>query len=177
MRRYLITDRRQAGGVDGLLRAIEKAHADLIQVREKDLTARELLDLTRKVLGVRGHSPVLVNGRADVAKAAGAQGVHLPSNSISAARLRAFEPGLIGVSCHSLEEARRAASEGADLLVFGPVYASPGKGPPAGLDALREVCRAVRIPVYALGGVNEENAAACVAAGATGIAGIRLFLP
>ena len=127
---------------------------------------------------------VLVNDRLDVALAANAAGVHLGEKSLplevvsewrrSAGRL----DFLIGVSCHSLESARAAERGGADYIFFGPVFATPSKaafGAPQGIERLREVCASVAIPVLAIGGVNVENARECIAAGAAGIAAIRLF--
>jgi thiamine-phosphate pyrophosphorylase len=151
---------------------------DWIQVREKDMPARALTEMVR---GLTGRGPkILVNTRLDVAIAAGAQGVHLPSASIAPTRLRALTgPGfLIGVSCHSLLDIERAEQEGADYVYLSPIFASPSKpgyGPPVGLGLLREACRRVRIPVLALGGVNETNAEECVAAGAAGFASISAF--
>jgi thiamine-phosphate pyrophosphorylase len=140
-----------------------------VQIREKDLSARQLFELTQKVLVIRGtrSTKILVNSRADVALAAGADGVHLP-----AAAPQQTLPGLlVGRSCHTVEE---VLSSRADLVTFGPTFDSPGKGYPTGLDALREACQS-RIPVYALGGITWNNAGRCIEAGAAGIAGIRLF--
>ena len=173
MLRYYITDRRAAGGIEPLLRCIQAASADYIQIREKDLSAKALLDLTRRAVAIT-KIPILVNGRADIALAAGARGVHLPAGSIAPRELRRMA-GLIAVSCHTLDEVRAAEAEGADFVVFGPIFATPGKGSPVGLDALARAAASVRIPVLALGGVTTANAILCVMSGAAGIAGIRLF--
>jgi thiamine-phosphate pyrophosphorylase len=177
MRRYYITDRR---GCPDLMDCIARAAADgveLIQIREKDLTARDLLALVRAA--VQSVSPwrarILVNGRVDIALAGNAHGVHLPSDSAKAREWRRILPPdfLIGVSCHSSADIRE--SEGADLLVYGPVFDSPGKGQGVGLDALRAAAASTRIPVFALGGITRENAASCIEAGAAGVAAIRMF--
>ncbi|MBI2685373.1 MAG: thiamine phosphate synthase [Acidobacteria bacterium] len=150
---------------------------DWVQVREKELPARALTELVRSL---RGRGPKLfVNTRADIALAAGAEGVHLPGGSIAPARLRMFTGALlIGVSCHTIDDVARAADEGADYVFLSPVFESPSKlgyGPPLGLDALAAACAQVRIPVLALGGVSEQNAEACVTAGAAGFASISAF--
>jgi thiamine-phosphate pyrophosphorylase len=156
---------------------------DWIQIREKDLPARDLFELTRKVLAQsnpRG-AKILVNSRIDVALAAGADGAHLPSGSPSPQAWRALTPQgfLLGVSCHSPEEARAAAGEGANYVFFGPVFAplsKPAQGPPVGLAGLaRAVSAAGKIPVLALGGITRANIAACIEAGAAGVAGISLY--
>ncbi|HLH37977.1 MAG TPA: thiamine phosphate synthase [Bryobacteraceae bacterium] len=164
-----ITDRR--------LRALSSG-ADWLQVRDKALSARELLEVVKTAMSC--GSKVIVNTRMDVALAAGAAGLHLPAGSIPPARWRAIAPPnfLIGVSCHAVDEVRTAEAEGADYVFFGPVFAPLSKTSPLaprGLDALAEAARAVRIPVLALGGITRENAAACAAAGAAGIAGISIF--
>jgi thiamine-phosphate pyrophosphorylase len=162
------------------------AGVDWIQVREKDLEARPLFDLVSAgIAAVRGSAAkLLINDRLDVAWAAGADGVHLGENSlpigevVRAKRRAGPENFLVGASSHSPEAAARAAHEGADYIFFGPVFATPSKaafGAPQGLARLAEVCRGVSIPVLAIGGITAENAAACLEAGAAGIAAIRLF--
>ena len=164
-----------------------------IQIREKDLSGKDCGSLTREALRLVEKSSqstiastrILVNDRLDVALAERAGGVHLGENSLPLAEARRLANSrkqdsefLIGVSCHSLEAARSAATGGADYLFFGPVFATPSKaafGAPQGLERLAEVCRAVSIPVLAIGGITLANAALCFAAGASGIAAIRLF--
>jgi thiamine-phosphate pyrophosphorylase len=185
MIRCYITDRRSAGGAAALMRWIAQALEDgveLIQIREKDLPARELCDLVRQVLTVPNPhgSRILVNSRMDVALACGAGGIHLPSGSIAPQLLRAIAPSdfRIGVSAHSVEELQAAEREGADFALFSPIFTPLSKSsgvPPQGLAGLRRAAAAVRIPVLALGGITAENAPQCVAAGAAGIAGISLF--
>lgn len=151
---------------------------DWIQVREKEMSGR---DLTRLVQGLVGSGPrIIVNSRADIALAAGAHGIHLPANSPPPVRLRPLTGSsfLIGVSCHSLADVLRAEEEGADYVYFSPIFPSPSKpgyGPPVGVGLLAEVCVRVRIPVLALGGVTEENAPLCIDAGAAGFASITAF--
>ena len=155
-----------------------------MQIREKDLSARELLHLAQGAVQ-SGGARILVNDRLDVALAAGAAGVHLGRASLPAAEVvrwcragNAPQGFLIGVSCHSFEEVREAETAGADYAFFGPVFDTPSKRPfraPQGIARLGEVCRAVGIPVLAIGGVEEENVVSCIRAGAAGVAAIRMF--
>ncbi|MBL8239165.1 MAG: thiamine phosphate synthase [Bryobacterales bacterium] len=149
-----------------------------IQVREKEMAARPLTALVASL--VHAGPRIIVNSRLDVALAAGAHGVHLPAGSVAPFLLRPLTGPdfLIGVSCHSIAALLRAEAEGASYVFFSPIFPSPSKpgyGPPLGLPLLAEACRRVRIPVLALGGVNEENAPACAAAGAAGFASISAF--
>jgi len=159
------------------------ADIELIQLREKRLTARVLFELTEQTAALtRGMATrLLVNDRADVAAAAGADGVHLTTKSIDAATIRRTfgHDFLIGVSTHSLAEASLAKEGGADFVVFGPVFATASKGEygqAVGLDELKRVARELApFPILALGGVDVTNAHDCLRAGASGIAGISLF--
>jgi thiamine-phosphate pyrophosphorylase len=178
-----ITDRLAfPGDLLSVVGSALRAGVDFVQIREKDLPARALYEVCVEILRLSNprQTRILVNGRADIALAAGAHGVHLPAGSPSPARLRAIAPQsfVIGVSCHSLEEVRRAKAEDADYAFFGPVFETPSKqayGPAQGLDRLREMCEAVELPLLALGGVKLDNALLCLQAGAAGIAGISLF--
>jgi thiamine-phosphate pyrophosphorylase len=196
---YYITDRSQFRGDEParrralLAKVAEAARAgvDYIQLREKDLSARELENLARVVLTtVRENSTamrVLINSRTDVALAAGAEGVHLRADDVaphearqvveaSAHRRLTTDHFLVAASCHSNADVIRAEAEAADFAVFAPIfgkYNAPGTQP-TGLAALHEACRA-KIPILALGGLTIENAASCLHAGAAGIAAIRLF--
>lgn len=172
VKRYCITDSLKVAA-----RAANDG-VEMIQIRAKELSARDLSSLARAVMRVAQRSRILVNARTDVALACGAHGVHLPAGAMAPDVIRRIAPEdfLIGVSCHDMEEVRAAEREGADFAVYGPVFPSVTKSlTPIGIDAFREAAASVRMPVYALGGVTRENASACIAAGASGIAGISLF--
>ena len=189
-----VTDRRSlAGSPDALesllLDKIEEAvrgKVDWIQLRERDLSGRELAALSQQAVERSGGATrVLVNDRLDVAFAVKAAGVHLGEKGlpVRAAKRLAKERSighefLVGVSRHSLEGALEAETAGADYVIFGPVFATPSKaefGQPQGLQRLKQACERLKIPVLAIGGITEQNAWECFAAGAQGIAAIRLF--
>ena len=191
---YAITDRQSLPGTPHhnhhpattsiLTDFIERALAagvDLLQIRERDLPARDILGIAEASVGSarRTGARILVNDRADVAKCAGA-GVHLTTRSLSAEIVRRVfgSEMIIGASTHTLEEALEAERGGADFVVFGPVFENVAKlkyGLPVGIDALRAVSQRVRIPVLALGGITLTNLHETLEAGAAGIAAISLF--
>lgn len=197
-----VTDRRSlplstsADAHHLLFDSVERAAAagvDWIQLREKDYSGKEWEELVceslRRISRAGSVTRVLVNDRLDVALACGAGGVHLSENGVpvaDACRLRddffsshsEKRDFFVGVSCHSLGAALGAARAGADYIYFSPIFYTPSKanyGPPQGLERLATVSKAVPIPVIAIGGISEENAAGCFQAGAAGVAAIRLF--
>jgi thiamine-phosphate pyrophosphorylase len=197
-----VTDRRSlplstsADAHNLLFASVERAAAagvDWIQLREKDFSGREWEDLVheslRRISPLGTATRLFVNDRLEVALACGAGGVHLSENGIpvsEACRLRdeffssrnEKSDFLVGVSCHSLGASLGAARAGADYIYFSPIFKTPSKanyGPPQGLDRLATICRAVTIPVIAIGGVSTENAESCLQAGAAGVAAIRMF--
>lgn len=194
---YYITDRKAFGGGESaqraaLLRRIADAACagvDYIQLREKDLAARDLEGLAREAIrAVRDNSAttkLLINSRTDVALACGTDGVHLASDELAASEIRRLwskcsdRHPTIGVSVHSLADVQRAGSEGADFAVLAPIFEKVQIGAKGiGLEALREACAATAsgsFAVLALGGVNLTNARDCLKASADGAAGIRLF--
>lgn len=195
---YYITDRKQLSADPAesarllleRVRMAAEAGVDFIQLREKDLSARELTDLGFRIMEVVRKSAstsgtrVLINSRTDVAIACGADGVHLRSDDISPADARAVflaagsaQP-VIAVSCHTAREVELAAGHGADFSVFGPVFGKKASdGVRTGIDGLAAVTGSarIRIPVLALGGITAENAGECIQTGAAGVAAIRLF--
>jgi thiamine-phosphate pyrophosphorylase len=166
-----------------LVHSATRAGIALIQLREKKLSARVLYQLAAEAAAItRGSSTqLLVNDRADISRAAGCDGVHLTTRSLETNIVKeTFGPAfIVGVSTHSLEEARAARDEGADFAVFGPVFATPSKlpyGPPLGLHQLERAARDLSpFPLLAIGGITHENATQVLRAGASGIAAIRLF--
>jgi thiamine-phosphate pyrophosphorylase len=163
-----------------------RAGCQFIQLRERDLPARRLIEFTRAAIAVaHPHGArILVNDRLDAALAAGADGVHLRASSLPVTEVRTLADRrglrnfLIGASTHALAEARAAEAGGADFIVCGPVYDTLSKrayGPPLGLDCLADICRAVRLPVLAIGGITLTNFHEPLQRGAAGLAAIGLF--
>lgn len=155
---------------------------DFVQIREKDLSDRQLFEITRQAASLsRGTKcKVLVNGRADIALAAGVHGVHLPSMGLSASEIRAWIPDdfLVGVSVHSEREIADACSRNADYVLLGHVFPTASKrdyGPCLGLDFLQKVCSKASLPVLALGGIRPDLIGPALEKGASGVAGISLF--
>jgi len=151
--------------------------ATILQLRAPELTAREL-ESNAIELVTSSPVPVIISSRCDIALASGAAGVNLPERDIGVRDARRLlGQKLIGRSVHSLEAAKQAERDGADFVIFGPVWASeshPGSNP-AGLEALAVVAHTLRIPVLAIGGVSEARIDDCKATGAAGFAAIRLF--
>jgi thiamine-phosphate pyrophosphorylase len=181
VRVMLVSDRRRsASALPEIARAAAQAGLDDLQVREKDLEAGALVALVREVVAaVRGTAVrVLVNGRPDVAAVAGAHGVQLPEDGLPVRDVKhAFPALVVGASRHTLAGLRAAADDGADFVVMGPVFGTPGKEDRAlGADAFAAAVRAVAVPVYAIGGIDARRAREAVDAGARGLALLRPFL-
>ncbi|MEO5925276.1 MAG: thiamine phosphate synthase [Bryobacteraceae bacterium] len=185
MIRCYITDRHSLKH-ESLLDSIARNLRDgvtWIQIREKDLSARDLHQLVQaaKALPNPHHTKFIVNSRIDVALAAGADGAHFPAGSPEPRRWRGIAPNgfQLGVSCHTPEEVAAAEREGATYALFGPIFAPLSKTSPLaphGIDGLASAAGCVRMPVLALGGITQVNTSACIAAGAQGVAGISLYL-
>lgn len=181
-RLYLITDRKLTDDLFWVVEEAFKAGVKALQIREKDLSSRELVNLSERLYerARRYKAKVLINDRIDIAVATGLDGVHLGVNSLPVDVVRRkWGDLLIGVSTHSLEEALEAQSGGADFITFGPVYETPSKikyGPPKGIEALKEVCSKVSIPVFAIGGINIDNIKEVMNAGAYGVALISAIM-
>lgn len=182
---YLITDRKQVPGGD-LCAAIESAlrgGVRAVQLREKDLSSRELYELACRLREVtaRHGAKLLINERLDIALASGADGVHLGENSLPLPQARkvAGDNLLIGVSCHDRDRALAAQGYGADFITFSPIYFTPSKAPygePVGTERLADACRLLHIPVFALGGIKREKVRTVLEHGAHGIALISAIL-
>jgi thiamine-phosphate pyrophosphorylase len=181
---YYITDRKQLAGIT-LIECIQRAvdwGTDFVQIREKDLPDRQLFDLTSRAVSLSCGTKcsILVNGRADIALAAGANGVHLPSAGLKASEIRDWLPRgfLVGVSVHTEKEIADACTQKADYALLGHVFPTESKrhcGPSLGLDFMRNVCAKTSLPILALGGMRPELVGSVLEAGSAGVAGISLF--
>jgi thiamine-phosphate diphosphorylase len=181
---YYITDSQQLNGAS-VMRCVRRAldwGVDFIQIREKNLSERELYHLTCRIVSLARNTKcrILVNGRADVALAADADGVHLPSTGLRIVDIRSWIPKgfIVGVSVHSLREIRNAEAQNTDYILVGHVFPTKSKegyGPSLGLDFLRKACRSTSVPIFGLGGMNPERIDLVIKTGAVGIAGISLF--
>ena len=178
LRVYLITQ-RALFEEHGFLQALELAlegGVRALQLREKDLSPATILRMAKKVktLTKKFGAKLFINDRVDIAHMVGAEGVHLTEASVPVEEVRKHFPNLlIGVSTHSMESARQAESGGADFITFSPIFETPSKkefGPPQGLDRLQKVCREIRIPVLALGGVCKNRVSTVLEQGAFGVA-------
>ncbi len=184
-RLLLVTDRQQTRGrslLDVLTHALV-AGVRAIQLRERDLSARDLLRLAQEVhrLATVHQAQLLINDRVDIAMGLDGVGVHLRANSLPVAVARKLLGGqrVIGISTHSVEEVVRAEAEGADYVVLGPIYDTPSKtvyGAPLGVRAIEEVCRRVRVPVVGIGGVTAARVEEIRRTGAFGVAVVTAVL-
>lgn len=182
---YLITDRHQTKGrtIQYVISEALAGGVKFIQLREKDLCAKDFFLLAREVKKMTDAygAQLLINERVDIAMAVKAYGVHLPADSFKPDEARAMlgQEAILGVSTHSLAEAVAAEKTGADFITFSPVYYTVSKaayGDPQGIDRLKKICRTVDIPVYALGGINTNNVSEVINAGAFGISMISAII-
>ena len=177
---YLITDRKLITHHPSLITATEealKAGVKAVQLREKNLPTRELLDMAYKMreLTARHDAKLFINDKAAIAMCVNADGVHLGQSSMPAYAVRKVvgDRMMIGVSTHNLEEALTAEREGADFITFGPIYPTPSKlkyGKPVGVESLKKIAKRVVIPIFGIGGIKPDNAKEVVNAGAYGVA-------
>jgi thiamine-phosphate pyrophosphorylase len=174
---YLVTNRKLCAPA-GLAQKISlacRAGIRAVQLREKNLPGRELYQQAQRLRQVTRETGtrLLINDRADIALACGADGIHCPENGLPPDTAKQLLPGgLVGASAHSLEAAIRAQLSGADFVLFGPVFETPAKkkfGPPQGLGALAAVVKQVSLPVFAIGGISPDNAFLCIRNGAAGV--------
>jgi thiamine-phosphate pyrophosphorylase len=183
---YLITDRARTRGrpLEKVVEEALKGGVSAVQVREKDMSSRQLYDLVLRIreLTLAYKAKLIINDRLDIALSTGADGIHLGNQSLEPHIVRPLAPEnfIIGVSTHSLDQVQQAEDEGADFITFGPVYETPSKrkyGHPVGVSALKEVCRRVNLPVFALGGINnKEKIKEIKQAGSFGIALISALI-
>ena len=183
-RYYLITDRKSCapGSLPEAVEEACKAGIRAVQLREKDLSGQSLFDLASTIRQVtsRYNAMLFINGRPDIARAVEADGVHCRENGLSPADINRYWPDLmVAASVHSLESARKAQWEGADFLLFGPVFFTASKakyGRPQGLDKLKKIIAKTTLPVFAVGGITADRISSCMQAGAYGTAGISAIM-
>ncbi|MGD0883508.1 MAG: thiamine phosphate synthase [Thermodesulfovibrionales bacterium] len=183
---YLVTDRKLFANISSLYNAVEEALGSgvkAVQLREKDMAIRKLLSMAYYMRKLTAHycAKLFINDRVDVAIAVDADGVHLTRNSIPASAAKKASKGrlVVGVSTHTLGEAADAVKEEADFITFGPVYQTPSKlkyGEPVGINALKEVCSEVSLPVFAIGGIREDRVREVMDCGCEGVAVISAIL-
>lgn len=177
----LVTDRARCADLPAAVEAAIEGGVNVVQLRERDLPAGELLALARRLRGICGHRALLiVNDRMDVALLSGADGVHLGAAGLPVAAVRGLLPPsfLVGRSIHSVNEARQAELDGADYVIAGTIFPSTSHPDvsPAGVELLTNLKARLTIPVVAIGGITAENAEQCRAAGAAGVAAISALL-
>lgn len=175
---YIITDRLLAGErpLPWVVEESLAGGAEIVQLREKNISTREFVELARRVKEIAGRykANLIINDRVDVALAVGAEGVHLGEEDmpLKVAREILGRRAIIGMSVATVQEAEIASREGADYLGVGAIFSTPTKteAAPVGLDRLKEIKKAVRLPLVAIGGINPGNAGDVIKAGADGIA-------
>ncbi len=183
-RYYLITDRTACAPrpLPKVLEEACRAGIQAVQLREKDLPDRALFELANEVreITIRHQTKLFINGRPDIAKAVDADGVHCRENGLSPSDIQKHWPNLsIGASVHSNEAARCAEEEGADFVLFGPVFFTPSKakyGDPQGVSELQSIAKTVQLPVFAVGGISVDRVGPCLQTGAYGVAGISAIM-
>jgi len=182
-RLLVITDRKMVkSGLEKVIKDLCKNGVKAVQLREKDLAANKLLELSLKsrAITAKTRTKLIINDRLDIATLCRANGVHSPEKGIDAKYVKKFGKNfLAGKSVHSEKQATEAEKAGFDYLLFGPVFRTKSKvkyGKPQGINKLKKVCDLVSIPVYAVGGINPARVKKCIDAGASGIAGIGSFM-
>lgn len=172
----VVTDRRLLKNkkLQDVVKDIIKTGVDAVQIREKDLSSRELFELAINLKKItKNKAELLINDRIDIALAVDADGVHLSVKSMPISYARKLFYGIIGISCHSLKDVLSAEKNKADYVFLGPIYYTPSKskyGKPLGIDVLKEVREKTKIKIIAIGGINENNVKECINAGADGVA-------
>lgn len=170
----LITHRALAeGDLEKKIEVACESGVKLIQLREKELTAKSLFFLAQSLRTMTAGygAKLIVNSRLDIALATEADGLHLPEDALPVQTVKRFFSKLVGRSVHNVEGAKEAEQSGADYLLFGHIFETASKSfPPRGLHALEDVSKSVSIPIYAVGGITPERVGACLNAGAFGVA-------